>query len=78
MVEAPEEDATAFNQAGLDRALQLVVTDRERGILEMRYGLNGHRGTTLEAIGQKLGVTRERVRQLETRAMNKIRLYVAN
>jgi RNA polymerase sigma factor (sigma-70 family) len=49
------------------------LTPRERNILELRYGLNGESALTLEQIGQRLGLTRERVRQLEGEALRKLR-----
>lgn len=78
MVAAAPDRSPEFGDHGVDRALELVVTDREKGILERRYGFNGHRGRTLDAIGEELGITRERVRQVEEVAMNKIRLFLAN
>jgi RNA polymerase primary sigma factor len=78
LVEAPEEVENEFDEAGIDRAMALVVTDRERTVLEMRFGLNGQTSTTLEVVGKRLGCTREFVRQLQVRAENKLRLFVAN
>ncbi|MCU0493274.1 MAG: sigma-70 family RNA polymerase sigma factor [Chloroflexaceae bacterium] len=49
------------------------LTDRERRILELRYGLEGQPPLTLEQIGQTLNLTRERVRQLEGEALKKLR-----
>ena len=47
---------------------------REREIIRMRAGLDSaHEGMTLEKIGEKLGITKERVRQLNVRAMKKLR-----
>lgn len=77
IVPAEPVEASAFSDSGIDRALALVVSDRERGVLEMRYGLNGQKAETLEAIGDKLGVTREGVRQAEAVGMRKIRLFLA-
>lgn len=47
--------------------------ERERLILTLRYGLDGGESHTLEAIGQKIGITRERVRQLEAEALQTLR-----
>ena len=44
------------------------LTERERAVLEMRYGLNGEKPQTLEKIGSKMNVTRERIRQIEAKA----------
>jgi len=45
---------------------------RERLILELRYGLSGNRTHTLEEVGRRFGVTRERVRQIETRTLRRL------
>ena len=49
------------------------LTDRERHVLSLRFGLGQEREYTLEEIGQQLAVTRERVRQIEVRALEKMR-----
>lgn len=49
------------------------VGDRERKILEMRFGLNGTERMTLETVGKKLRLSRERVRQLEERGLQRLR-----
>jgi RNA polymerase primary sigma factor len=49
--------------------------DRERKILEMRFGLNDGKSHTLEEVGQEFDVTRERIRQIEAKALNKIRKH---
>lgn len=49
------------------------LTQRERSILRLRYGLEGETAHTLEQIGQRLNLTRERVRQLEGEALKKLR-----
>ncbi|MGB9906381.1 MAG: RNA polymerase sigma factor RpoD/SigA [Candidatus Saccharicenans sp.] len=49
------------------------LSDRERAILSMRYGLDGQREYTLEEIGRHFKLTRERIRQIELRALKKIR-----
>jgi RNA polymerase primary sigma factor len=46
-----------------------------RHVLELRFGLSGSDPKTLEEVGEGLGVTRERVRQLETRALRELRLF---
>jgi RNA polymerase primary sigma factor len=50
-----------------------VLTAREQLILRLRYGLGREEEHTLEQIGQSLGLSRERVRQLEARALKKLR-----
>ncbi|MBN1179743.1 MAG: RNA polymerase sigma factor RpoD, partial [Anaerolineae bacterium] len=49
------------------------LSAREREVLEMRYGLKDGRPYTLEEVGHKFGVTRERIRQIETKALRKLR-----
>ena len=56
--------------------IQLVLdslSDRERRVIELRYGLDGDRDRTLSEIGDALGVTRERIRQIEAKALRKLR-----
>jgi len=50
-----------------------TLTERERKILEMRFGLNGTEKMTLEMVGKKLKLSRERVRQLEERGLSRLR-----
>jgi len=50
-----------------------VLSDRERAVLEMRFGLQDGRTHTLEEVGQAFDVTRERVRQIESKALRKLR-----
>ncbi len=49
------------------------LSDRERQVLEMRFGLKDGQGRTLEEVGQAFGVTRERIRQIEAKALRKLR-----
>ena len=51
------------------------LSDRERQILVSRYGLNGSAELTLEQLGRELGITKERVRQIESRAQEKLRKF---
>jgi RNA polymerase sigma factor (sigma-70 family) len=51
-----------------------TLTSRERTIIELRFGLEGDEGQTLRAIAVQLGVTKERVRQIEAQAMKKLRV----
>ena len=50
-----------------------TLTDRERRVLELRFGLLDGRGRTLEEVGTEFGVTRERIRQIEAKALRKLR-----
>jgi RNA polymerase primary sigma factor len=49
------------------------LSPRERRVVELRFGLEGDRLYTLSEIGEELGVTRERIRQIETKALRKLR-----
>lgn len=49
------------------------LTDRERTIIEMRYGLNNREPATLDEVGRHFNVTRERIRQIEAKALAKMR-----
>jgi RNA polymerase primary sigma factor len=55
-------------------AMDMLTTmdQREATVLKMRFGLEGHESRTLKEIGEQLGLTRERVRQIETEALNKM------
>lgn len=55
----------------IDAALGTLM-ERERDVLTLRYGLDGNREHTLEAVGRHLGVTRERARQIEATALKKL------
>jgi RNA polymerase primary sigma factor len=57
-----------------DRVADLMaqLPYRERTILELRYGLAGEQAHTLEEVGKRFGVTRERVRQIETRTLRRL------
>ncbi len=50
-----------------------TLSPREARILQMRFGLNGGRAYTLEEVGQKFGLTRERIRQIEGKALRRLR-----
>ncbi len=50
-----------------------VLTDREKEVIKLRFGFDDGRCMTLEEVGQKFGVTRERIRQIEGKALRKIR-----
>ena len=48
------------------------LTPKQQDILTRRYGLDGTEGMTLDAIGQSYGLTRERIRQIEKKALEKL------
>ncbi len=67
-----DEVASHLLHEQLGEALERLP-DREAQILRLRYGLEDGRVYTLEEVGQTIGVTRERVRQLEAQALNRLR-----
>ncbi|MHC5540959.1 sigma-70 family RNA polymerase sigma factor [Singulisphaera rosea] len=68
------ESAQKRNQETV-RGLLSKLSDRERWIIANRYGLEGAVEQTLEQLGHELGVTKERVRQIESRAQEKLRRF---
>ena len=50
-----------------------TLSEKQRAVLERRFGLHGHRRATLEQIGAEMGVTRERVRQIQLDALDRLR-----
>jgi RNA polymerase primary sigma factor len=50
-----------------------ALSDREARVLRMRFGLQGNKTMTLEEVGKKFGVTRERIRQIEAKALRKLK-----
>jgi len=54
------------------------LTDRERRVLVSRYGIGGANEMTLEQLGKELGITKERVRQIQSRAQDKLRKFARN
>ena len=70
--ELPDAEAErASDKALLDEMLS-HLNDREQYILRLYFGLGGTEGMTLEKIGQRMGVTRERVRQIKKQALEKL------
>ena len=67
-------DRAAAMQLLRDHVKQIIeeLTPREQKILEMRFGLTDGVSHTLEEVGQEFGVTRERIRQIEAKALEKI------
>jgi RNA polymerase primary sigma factor len=51
----------------------MSLSQRERRVLELRYGLGGEHPRTLDEVGREFGVTRERIRQIESKTMAKLR-----
>ena len=69
----PIEAAIALEQKEILARYLSVLCDRDRTIMELRHGLRGEAPLSLACIGDRLGICRERVRQIQTVAMRKIR-----
>ncbi|HEX7245382.1 MAG TPA: sigma-70 family RNA polymerase sigma factor [Solirubrobacterales bacterium] len=67
-----EEASEQLQREGVRRALD-ALPERERQVIELRYGLSGLEPLTLEEVGRTFGVTRERIRQIETNTLKKLR-----
>jgi RNA polymerase primary sigma factor len=67
-------DATTetLQRAEIQRVLD-ALPERERQVIELRYGLRGHDPLTLEEVGRAFGVTRERIRQIENNTLKKLK-----
>ena len=71
--ESPEESASfVLLREHMDGILG-TLTEREEKVLRLRFGLDDGRPRTLEEVGQEFGVTRERIRQIEAKALRKLR-----
>ncbi|MFC2058831.1 RNA polymerase sigma factor RpoD [Chloroflexota bacterium] len=70
----PPADAASLNllKDQVDEVLK-TLTPRERRVLQLRFGLEDGRSRTLEEVGREFGVTRERIRQIEAKALRKLR-----
>lgn len=66
------DDLHASMRTWLDR-----LSEKHRDVLQRRFGLNGHEEATLEEVGRQVGLTRERVRQLQIEALGKLRRMLA-
>jgi phosphoglucomutase len=69
----PEDTALQADLSNEVERTLAPLSDREKEVLRLRYGLGADREYTLEEIGRRLSVTRERVRQIESRALEKLR-----
>ncbi|HYU73142.1 MAG TPA: sigma-70 family RNA polymerase sigma factor [Ktedonobacteraceae bacterium] len=71
---SPEDIATTQTlKDEVQRVLESVLTPRERLVLQLRFGLGNGQAHPLEQVGRELGITRERVRQIEAGALAKLR-----
>ena len=70
---SPSEAATYMMMQQRIEEVLGTLTEREQQVLRMRFGLNGGEAHTLEEVGEVFGVTRERIRQIEAKALRKLR-----
>jgi RNA polymerase primary sigma factor len=71
--ELPAEAAISAIEHRELRVVLRTLTEREQRVLELRFGLDGRRPKTLDEVGREFRVTRERVRQIEAKALSKLR-----
>ncbi len=72
VLEPFEEASEHLQKEGVRRALD-ALPERERQVIELRYGLGGAEPLTLEEVGRTFGVTRERIRQIENNTLKKLK-----
>ena len=74
----PEEEAMITNRREVIASyLQKYLSPREQKVIILRFGLESGRPMTLEEVGREYGITRERVRQVEAKAIRKLRFQFA-
>ena len=72
-IKSPDETAiSVLKREAIDAVLK-SLSDREARIIRLRYGLEDGQARTLEEIGKEFGVARERIRQIEAKALRKLR-----
>ena len=71
----PEESATGQLLKEQVKDMLGALTEREQKILKLRFGLEDGKQHTLEEVGQEFSVTRERIRQIEAKALAKLRKH---
>ncbi len=72
-VEAPPDAATSSGLSGATQDILETLTPREAKVLRMRFGIDMNTDHTLEEVGKQFDVTRERIRQIEAKALRKLR-----
>ena len=68
-----EETAATIRREQIHELLADNLTERERGVLYLRFGMDDGTPRTLEEVGKHFGVTRERIRQIESKALKKLK-----
>ena len=71
----PEESASTQLLKEQVQSILSTLSDREQKIIKMRFGLDGGKSHTLEEVGKEFAVTRERIRQIEAKALAKLRKH---
>lgn len=74
-------DADLLNESmiqDLNKVLNKVLDDREKTVIVLNYGLNGNSPMAFQEIGDRLGLTKECIRQVKEKALRKLRLYDGN
>ena len=74
--QTPEEAISLLVQKEEVRELLKLLNEREQKVIRLRFGLEDGRTHTLEEVGKELSITRERVRQIEARALEKLKISV--
>lgn len=69
----PEDEVMETSMKEDVRSLLSVLSDKERNIIELRYGLNGEKPMSLKEIGENYNLTKERIRQIEKKALEKLK-----
>lgn len=70
---SPEDEAAATMRREQIHKLLDTLTEREKGVIELRYGIDDGTQRTLEEVGKHFGVTRERIRQIEGKALKNLK-----
>jgi RNA polymerase primary sigma factor len=74
-IQSPADAVALLLRAEELQGILAQLTHRERKVLELRFGLRGEEPRTLEEVGQRFGVTRERIRQIEAKTLTKLQAY---
>ena len=74
----PTDAAISMNLAEQTRKVLATLTPREEKVLRMRFGIGEKADHTLEEVGKDFDVTRERIRQIEAKALRKLRHPIRN